>query len=52
MKTFKITKKHFNIFLVVLLMIGSLSCFQIVQADETPPQTEVTAGKSDKAHKG
>ena len=42
MKTFKITKKHFNIFLVVLLMIGSLSCFQIVQADETPPQTEVT----------
>lgn len=42
MKTFKIPKKHFNIFLVVLLMIGSLSCFQIVQADETPPQTEVT----------
>ena len=42
MKTFKITKKHFNIFLVVLLMIGSLSCFQTVQADETPPQTEVT----------
>lgn len=42
MKTFKITKKHFNIFLVVLLMIGSLSCFQIVQADETPQQTEVT----------
>lgn len=41
MKTFKIPKKHFNIFLVVLLMIGSLSCFQIVQADETPPQTEV-----------
>lgn len=42
MKTFKIPKKHFNIFLVVLLMIGSLSCFQTVQADETPPQTEVT----------
>lgn len=42
MKTFKITKKHFNIFLVVLLMIGSLSCFQTVQADETAPQTEVT----------
>lgn len=42
MKTFKITKKHFNIFLVVLLMIGSLFCFQTVQADETPPQTEVT----------
>lgn len=42
MKTFKIPKKHFNIFLVVLLMIGSLSCFQIVQADETPQQTEVT----------
>lgn len=42
MKTFKIPKKYFNIFLVVLLMIGSLSCFQMVQADETPPQTEVT----------
>lgn len=42
MKTFKISKKHFNIFLVALLMIGSLPCSQIVQADETPPKTDVT----------